>query len=52
MRISRYNIPGHPPLYLGIYVDDFAFFSASDEVEDAFRQKLNKKYTVSYDESL
>ena len=37
---------------MGLYVDDFTFFSESDEIEDAFRQQLNKKYTLCYDESL
>ena len=45
-------ITGHSSLYLGLYVDDFTFFSESDEIEDAFRQQLNKKYTLCYDESL
>ena len=45
-------IPGKPPLYVGLYVDDFAFFSVSDEVESKFRELLNNEYTVSYDDRL
>ena len=45
-------IPGQPPLYVGLYVDDFAFFSNSDAVESRFRTLLNSKYTVSYDDQL
>ena len=26
-------IPGKPPIYLGLYVDDFVYYSTSDEVE-------------------
>jgi hypothetical protein len=29
-------IPGHPPLYLGLYVDDFVYFSSSKIVEEKF----------------
>eukprot|EP00957_Ditylum_brightwellii_P044942 3408708-Ditylum_brightwellii.AAC.1 len=29
-------IPGQPPVYVGLYVDDFVYFSASDEVERKF----------------
>ena len=29
-------IPGQPPLYLGIYVDDLIYFSADPEVEKQF----------------
>ena len=45
-------IPDSPPIYVGLYVDDFAFFSVSDEVEEKFRQFLNARYTVSYEDSL
>jgi len=29
-------IPGEPPIYVGIYVDDIIYFSASDNVEKHF----------------
>ena len=45
-------LPDEPPIYVGLYVDDFAFFSDSDAVEERFRTLLNAEYTVSYDESL
>ncbi len=44
-------IPGESPLYLGLYVDDIAFFSHSDAVEQKFRDLLNAVYTVSYEDS-
>ena len=33
-------IPGHPPLYLGLYVDDFIFFSQSSKVEEQFMKSF------------
>jgi hypothetical protein len=33
-------IPGEPPVYIGLYVDDFVYFSESDAVEQAFESKL------------
>ena len=45
-------IPGKSPLYFGLYVDDFAYFSTSDEVESIFNKLLVCKYTVSYDDCL
>ena len=45
-------IQGEPPLYLGLYVDDFAYFSTSDKVEQKFKQLMNTKYSVSYEDSL
>ena len=34
-------IPGEPKIYLAVYVDDFVFFSESDEVEKNFNKNLN-----------
>ena len=45
-------LPNHPPIYVGLYVHDFCFFSISDKVEDQFRALLNSHYTVSYEDSL
>ena len=45
-------LPNHPPLYVGLYVDDFAYFSTSDEVEAQFKILMDKKYTVSYEDCL
>jgi Reverse transcriptase (RNA-dependent DNA polymerase). len=36
-------IPDKPPLYVGIYVDDFIYFSADPTVEHAFEQTLPTK---------
>ncbi len=33
-------IPGEPPLYVGLDVDDFAYFSSSDTVEEKFKSSL------------
>ena len=33
-------ISGKPPIYLGLYVDDFVYYSTSDEVEAWFEQGL------------
>ena len=41
-------IPGLPPLYLGLYVDDFVFFSESDEVELQFQKLLESKTNVDF----
>ena len=32
-------IEGEPPLYLGLFVDDFIYFSSSDAVEQQFKEK-------------
>ena len=36
-------LPGKPPLYLVLYVDDFVYFSADDEVERYFESALSQK---------
>jgi len=41
-------IPGEPPLYLGLYVDDFVYFSESDKVEQAFEKKFGELTTVDF----
>ena len=41
-------IPGRPKLYLGIYVDDFVYFSTDPEVESIFEQKLNALHTTDF----
>lgn len=42
-------IPGQPPIYLGLYVDDFIFFSESDEVEKYFQQKFGEKVKTTFE---
>jgi hypothetical protein len=41
-------IKGEPPLYLGVYVDNFTYFSTSDEVEQAFEQALSVELQVDF----
>ena len=37
-----------PPIYIGIYVDDFKYFSLSDETEDLFEKHLASKCRVDF----
>ena len=39
---------GLPPIYVGLYVDDFKYFSSSDETELLFEQILSTKCTVDF----
>jgi len=41
-------IPGKPTLYLGLYVDDFIFFSTDKEVEKEFERRLKEKTNVDF----
>ena len=41
-------IPGKPPICLGLYVDDFVFYSKSEEVEEWFEQQLKSKVKVDF----
>jgi len=41
-------IEGQPPIYIGNYVDDIIYFSASDEVERIFEQKLSTIGNVDF----
>ena len=34
------HLPNEPPLYLGIIVDDFIYFSSSRSAEEHFEEKL------------
>ena len=45
-------LPQEPPLFLGLYIDDFCYYSVSDKVEEEFKRLMNTKYTVSYDNQL
>ena len=40
---------GKPPLYLGMYVDDFIYFSESDDVEKAFETKFGNAITTTFE---
>ena len=39
-------IPGKLPIYLGMYVDNFVYYSISDDVEEWFEQGLQSKIKV------
>ena len=39
---------GQPPIYLGIYVDDFVYYSESDQVEEWFEQQLQSHIKVDF----
>ena len=41
-------IPGQPPIYLGLYVDDFIYFSESDQVKQEFETRLAKHTPVDF----
>ncbi len=45
-------IPGQPPLYLGVYVDDMIFFSESDEVEQKFQKDFGEKLDTTFDDKI
>jgi hypothetical protein len=40
-------IPGGPLLYLGVYVDNFTYFLASDKVERIFEAALSSKLKIN-----
>jgi hypothetical protein len=39
-------IKGEPPLYLGIYINDFAYCSTSAAVKQAFKQALSLELKI------
>jgi deoxyuridine 5'-triphosphate nucleotidohydrolase len=41
-------IPGEPPLYLGLYVDDFCYFSTSRAVEEKFETDFGNKIDTDF----
>ena len=45
-------LPHETPLYLGLYVNDFYYYSTSNKVEEKFEWLLDEKYTVSYKNQL
>ena len=42
-------IEDEPPLYLGLFVDDFIFFSESPSVESKFQELFGQHYKVDFD---
>jgi hypothetical protein len=45
---TRILILGEPPIYIGIYVDDLIYFSASDSVEKKNDELLSAIATVDF----
>lgn len=41
-------IDGEPPIYIGIYVDDIIYFSASDAVECRFEKQLSSLGSIDF----
>ena len=41
-------IPGSPPIYVGIYVDDFAYFSVSHDIEQWFEAAVAAHLRVEF----
>jgi hypothetical protein len=41
-------IPNEPPIYLGLYVDDFIYFSKSEAVEQKFKDEFTKKIDIDW----
>ena len=41
-------IDGEPPIYLGLFVDDFVYFSDSDSVEAAFEKGFASHFTTDF----
>ena len=41
-------LDGEPPIYLGLFVDDFIYFSASDSVEKSFEEQFAKHFETDF----
>ncbi|NDD64811.1 MAG: transposon Pol polyprotein [Acidobacteria bacterium] len=41
-------LPGCPPIYLGLYVDDFVYFSPDPDVERKFESLLEQEFPVEF----
>ena len=41
-------IDNEPPMYIGIYVDDFEYFSKSDAVEQKFNEEFGKRINTKF----
>ena len=41
-------IKGQPPLFLGLYVDDFLYFSESEEVENVFQKRFGAEIDTDF----
>ena len=38
-------MPGHPPIYVGLYIDEFIYFSASEFVKQNLSDELSAEKT-------
>ena len=45
-------LPGKPPLYLGLYVNDFLYFSKSPEVKETFKTEFSKLISIEWKRDL
>lgn len=45
-------LPNSPPLTVGLYVDDFCFIRERYDVEKKFRDFMNLKYSVTFDDTI
>ena len=41
-------LPDKPPIYIGVYVDDFVYFSTDPDVEQSFESKLSSLTDVDF----
>ena len=41
-------VPNQPPIYLGLYVDDFIYFSESPKVERIFKERFSKLISIDW----
>jgi hypothetical protein len=41
-------IPGEPPIYIGLYVDDIIYFSQSTEVQNKFEKDSGNKLDTTF----
>ena len=45
-------ISDQPPIYLGLYVDNFLYFSESPTVTDLFETRFSAKINVTFEERI
>ena len=45
-------LPDQPPIYLGLYVDDFVYFSQSRQVEKHFEDKFSQQLNVTFENTI
>ena len=38
--------PGYPPICIGLYVDDYFYFSKSNNIEEKFREDISSTLQV------